>query len=129
MAVPQTQGNSHHRRVQVCLQYVQICITFFSNRNIARRAFDDVATWSRICKVPEEYLRDYGFLLKALRCGYAVNPDAYQALADDWLFRWHADGRVYWSGLTPSCHIVLVCFYTYEKKIHKNYKQRAAAKR
>ena len=84
-----------------------ICI--FSHRNVARLAFDNVEEWSRICRVPVEYLREYGFLLKALRCGYAINPDAYQALADDWLFRWHVDSRVNWSGLNPSCHIVLVC--------------------
>jgi len=81
--------------------------SFFSN--VARQAFDNVQVWSRICKVPEDLLRDYGFLLKALRCGYAINADAYQALADDWLFRWHADGRVNWSRLNPSCHIVTVC--------------------
>ena len=80
----------------------------FSTRNIARLAFDNVDVWSRICKVPEDLLRDYGFLLKALRCGYAVDPDAYQARADDWLFRWHVDSRVNWSRLTPTCHIVLV---------------------
>ena len=75
---------------------------------MAREAFDNVSIWSRICKVPEDLLRDYGFLLKALRCGYAIDADKYQALADDWLFRWHADGRVNWSRLNPSCHIVTV---------------------
>ena len=76
--------------------------------NVARLAFDNVPIWSGICKFPEDLLRDYSFLLKALRCGYALDPEAYQALADDWLRRFHMDDTINWNFLSPSVHIVLV---------------------
>ena len=77
--------------------------------------FANPETYSEICLMPVDLVRDYSYLLMALNCGKDIDPDEYQLRANDWMQRFYSNEDLYWNWFSVTVMIItifyLLCIY------------------
>ena len=79
----------------------------------ARVCFKNPEEFAGIVNLPVDLVRDMAAMLDALSSGHDLNPDAFQALADSWMDRFHAtsasdETNMTWNWFSPYVHMLMV---------------------
>ena len=74
--------------------------------NTAREAFEKFEIFAQILGVDEDLVRDLHYLIMAVNSTAPLDPDEFDALAADWLDRFHSSA-ISWNVLSPSVHLLL----------------------
>ena len=74
--------------------------------NTARAAFEKFDIFAEIVGVDADLVRDLNYLIMAVNSTSTLDPDEFDALAANWLDRFHASD-ISWNILSPSVHLLL----------------------
>ena len=63
--------------------------------------------FAQIVNLPKQMIIDLGHMIDAFASGYELDPEKFQAQADDWLNRFHETDMT-WNYPSPYLHMLLV---------------------